>query len=120
MNASARTALVKLRALYPKDEMVAPLGYSSAHRRWWVSVRKAAKLNDLRWHDLRHTFATRLVDAGVDIFVVNSLMRHSKKSLSVTMRYAHLSDKRLKREIVKLDAPQKVIQVTDTTRELVQ
>jgi site-specific recombinase XerD len=42
-----------------------------------------------RWHDPRHTFASRLVMAGVDARTVQTLMRH--KTLAMTERYAHLS-----------------------------
>ena len=120
LNTSARSALTKLAQMYPKSELVAPLGYDSSHRRWWVSVRKRAKLDGFRWHDLRHTYGSRLAMAGVDIFTINRLMRHSKKSLVVTMRYAHLSDEHLQREIAKLDAPAQLIQPTDTRVEHVQ
>jgi site-specific recombinase XerD len=59
------------------------------HRRWWKAARAEAGLEDFAWHDLRHTFASRCVVAGVEILTVNKLMRH--KTLQVTMRYAHLS-----------------------------
>ena len=118
INQSARAALAKLRALAPKSERVCPLGYSSRHRRWWVSVRKAAKLNDLRWHDLRHTFASRLVMAGCDLYTVSKLLRHA--TTTMTARYAHLSQGHLERAIAKLDPPEKVLQPSETPRELVQ
>jgi len=41
-----------------------------------------------RWHNLRHTFATGLVQAGVDLYKVQKLMR--RKSPIMTQRYAHL------------------------------
>jgi integrase len=46
-----------------------------------------AKISAVTWHTLRHTFASRLVNSGVDIVTVKELLGHS--SLSVTMRYAH-------------------------------
>jgi len=48
---------------------------------------KKAKIQALRFHDLRHTFATRLVQNGVDLFAVQKLGRW--KNTSMVMRYAH-------------------------------
>lgn len=45
---------------------------------------------NLRFHDLRHTFATRLVQAGVDIITVQHLLGHAK--ITMTARYAHSPD----------------------------
>jgi integrase len=46
-----------------------------------------AGIAPIRFHDLRHTFATRLVQAGVDIITVQHLLGHAK--ISMTARYAH-------------------------------
>ncbi len=48
---------------------------------------KKAEIENLRFHDLRHTFATRLVQDGVDLYTVQRLGRW--RSLSMVMRYAH-------------------------------
>jgi integrase len=46
-----------------------------------------AKISDFHFHDLRHTFATRIVQAGVDLYKVQRLLGH--KSPIMTQRYAH-------------------------------
>jgi site-specific recombinase XerD len=46
-------------------------------------------VKDFHWHDIRHTFASRLVMAGADIRAVQQLLGH--KSIVMTMKYAHLS-----------------------------
>ena len=48
-----------------------------------------AGVKDLRVHDLRHTFACRLLRGGVDIYAVSKLLRHA--SVVMSERYAHLS-----------------------------
>jgi integrase len=48
---------------------------------------KKADVKRFRFHDLRHTFATRLVQAGADIYTVQKLGRW--KTISMVMRYAH-------------------------------
>jgi len=58
-------------------------------RYWFAQAASVAGIEGLRWHDLRHTFASRLVMAGVAITTVRELMGH--RSITSTMRYAHLS-----------------------------
>lgn len=64
-------------------------------------ARNKAGVTDLRFHDLRHTFATRLVQAGVDIYKVQRLMRH--KSPQMTQRYAHHNPESLRDGVEVLD-----------------
>lgn len=62
--------------------------YSNLQRSF-VSACNRAKIRDFRFHDLRHSFASQLVMAGVDITTVKELLGH--KTLTMTLRYAHLA-----------------------------
>ena len=62
---------------------------------------KQARISDFRFHDLRHTFASNLVMAGVKIEKVQKLMGH--KMLTMTQRYAHLAPGYLAESIKVLD-----------------
>lgn len=64
-------------------------------------ARSKAGLQDFRFHDLRHTFASRLVQNGVSIYEVMHLTGH--KTLSMVQRYAHLAPDFQKSAIAALD-----------------
>lgn len=59
----------------------------------WNTARRRAGLPDLRIHDLRHSFASSLVNGGTPLYEVQKLLGHS--SIRTTERYAHLAPERL-------------------------
>jgi len=59
-------------------------------KRRWADLVRDAKVQDFRFHDCRHDYASRLVEAGIDLYRVKELLGHS--SIELTQRYAHLSD----------------------------
>jgi integrase len=68
----------------------------------WDKLRKQAGIPDVRLHDLRHQFASLLVNHGRSLYEVQKLLGHA--DISTTQRYAHLSQDTLKdaTEIVSL------------------
>jgi len=68
-------------------------------------AKEKAKIEKFRFHDLRHTFATRLVRSGVDIYAVQKLGRW--KTLSMVTRYGHYDTDSLRSSIEVMDKVEK-------------
>ncbi|MBI1320211.1 MAG: tyrosine-type recombinase/integrase [Candidatus Hydrogenedens sp.] len=62
--------------------------------RTFKTACKRAKISDMRIHDLRHTFASHMVQSGASLFEVQKSLGHS--SSQMTQRYAHLADSSLR------------------------
>lgn len=70
-------------------------------KRSFATAMKKSEIEDFRFHDLRHTFASNLVMQGVDIMTIKELLRH--KDLTMTLRYAHLAPNYRTRAVNVLD-----------------
>ena len=83
-------ALRKARKVFRGVVFTSPRGeFLHNFGRAWAETVKNAKITDLRFHDLRHTAASRMVMSGVDLYTVKEILGH--KTLVMTQRYAHLS-----------------------------
>ncbi|MBI4393354.1 MAG: site-specific integrase [Euryarchaeota archaeon] len=104
LNAAARLALARLRARYkhePKGEHLVCPTEDHRQRRWFQECCLEAGVLNFRWHDLRHTFGSRLVMAGVDLRTVQELLGH--RGITTTLRYAHLAPGHLQEAVERLN-----------------
>lgn len=102
MNEDVRTTLLKLRSeangcqyVFVNPDTGKP--YTDVKKAFATACR-LAKIHDLHWHDLRHTFGTRLAEAGFSEATIAELMGHS--DAKTTRRYTHGTD-RAKRAAVE-------------------
>lgn len=87
-------------------------------RFWFEKAIKKAGIEGFHWHDLRHTFASRLTMAGVGLRAVQDALGH--KSVAMTVRYSHLAPDFLQDVVDKLvPKPSEATQAkrTDTTTD---
>lgn len=97
MNDTAHAALAAWAAHCQADDDTLPDGLTFPGKagaldnvtKSWATLLKTAGIKDFRWHDLRHHFASRLVQNGVDLNTVRELMGHA--DIKMTLRYSHLA-----------------------------
>ena len=93
IGAPARELLSSLPRLEESD-FVFPAASGGGHyvglQKVWERIRKCASLDDVRIHDLRHSFAAMGATGGDSLVVIGALLGH--KDVATTSRYAHLAD----------------------------
>lgn len=109
-NPLSQVAFESLRDLIQNDKSDSPYVFldSNGKQLYAVKVQRAfrkvvkeAKIEDFRFHDLRHCFASYLRQSGVELDIIGKLM--GQKDLRSTKRYTHLNKECLRKPIEKLD-----------------
>jgi integrase len=77
--------------LFPGDTSGQPV---QEVRRFWAQIQKQCGIEEVHIHDLRHTFASLLVNGGASLEMIGKLLGHSQ--MQTTLRYAHLMDSPLR------------------------
>jgi integrase len=93
LSAPARQLLDRLyRAKDAAAEFVFPgrNGHRSEISRPWLHLCRAARISDVRIHDLRHTYASILASSGHSLPIIGRLLGHTQPA--TTARYSHLQD----------------------------
>jgi len=114
MNAIVRDILSRRPRSLNRNALVFSNGAGMVDH-WWAekalpAAVRAAGIEDFRLHDLRHTFASRLVMAGVDLMTVMQL--GGWKSLAMVQRYGHLSPSHRREAIERLVSRQAIFEVS--------
>ena len=99
LNDEALEALKRWKEQAPEGERVFPI--DTSFKTAWGALLERAKITKFRWHDLRHHFASRLVQAGVPLNTVRELLGHA--SMAMTLRYAHLAPDQKREAVAKLN-----------------
>lgn len=116
LNASALHALVELYQRNADSGLVC--GGIRSPRAWFGRALETAGIRNFHWHDIRHTFASRLVMSGADLRTVAELLRDT--TLAMVMRYAHLAPDYRLAAVERMGAafaPERTDTATDTSTE---
>ena len=104
MNGEAKEVLQSWRSQNPIGNSFvferAPGVAISEMKSSWARVLCSAQIENFRWHDMRHSFASKLVNRGVDLNVVRELLGHA--DMRMTLRYAHLADETLQKAVAAI------------------
>ena len=86
-----------------EDELV--FGVSKSISTSWKTLCRLADVKEIRFHDLRHTFASRMTAEGIHPFVIALIMGHSVEgnALAMTYSYTHLTKEVMEQVISALD-----------------
>jgi integrase len=121
LNAAADAVLARRRQT-SESHKVFPGPWSTYRKSWERAVEKAG-LDDIRFHDTRHTFASWAIQRGVSLPELQQPLGHA--TLTMTMRYAHLAPEHLRSAVSKLDgvldlAPAEIGQMTSASFSVVE
>jgi integrase len=84
--------------VFPSDRSAS--GHIEEIKQHWKAIRDKAEIADVRVHDLRHSYASMLVNQGIPLQMVGQLLGHTQ--LATTKRYAHLNDKAMMKAVETL------------------
>lgn len=122
LNDQAVAALTACHALKNEQPWVFLNRYGErleSPRVWFEKALEGCKLSGITWHTLRHTFASRLAMAGVELRTLQELLGH--KTVVMTLRYTHLSPQHNFAAVQKLcDAQNGTDPKTDPDTKLVK
>jgi len=116
MNAVLTATLKTVRMTASDDGSVFCTPQGTPYRNFRTAFERAvqqAGMTDFTFHDLRHTFASRLVMAGVDLPTVQALLGH--KGMAMTLRYTHLSSDHKQRAVAALEGFEEKVPAIFTT-----
>ena len=83
--------------VFPSENPASPMNVSNFYHRVWIPAVKRTGIEWVRWHDLRHTYASRLAMSGHNESTIAALLRHSTTAL--VRRYAHLNQPHLRQAV---------------------